>query len=89
MGLLQQISSPVLWGVGAILILLYPIGLAVYRLYFSPIAKFPGPKLAALTFWYEFYYDVINQGRYTWQIGRLHDEYGRQVPLLIYALTLP
>ena len=25
---------------------------AIYRLHISPIAKFPGPRLAALTFWF-------------------------------------
>ena len=41
-------------GVGAAFVLLYLIGGAVYRLYLSPLAKFPGPKLAALTLWYSF-----------------------------------
>lgn len=29
----------------------YTIYGAIWRLYFSPIAHFPGPKLAALTLW--------------------------------------
>jgi hypothetical protein len=50
--------------------------LAVYRLYFSPIAKFPGPKLAALTSWYEFYYEVIQKGRMSFHVQDLHKKYG-------------
>ena len=46
--------------------------LGLYRLYLNPLAKFPGPKLAALTLWYEFYYDVVKRGRYTWKIAELH-----------------
>ncbi|KAI4087725.1 MAG: hypothetical protein LQ344_006611 [Seirophora lacunosa] len=38
--------------------LLYTAYGAVYRLLLSPIARFPGPWFAALTFWNEFYYDV-------------------------------
>lgn len=55
----------------------YLIGGAIYRLYFSPLARFPGPRLAALTLWYEFYYDVVCKGRYTWEIQKMHEKYGR------------
>ncbi|KAK7612734.1 cytochrome P450 [Phyllosticta paracitricarpa] len=58
------------------LILFYLSYLAVKRLVFSPIARFPGPKLAALTRWYEFVYDVIFIGRFNWKVDELHEKYG-------------
>ncbi|KAI9778818.1 MAG: hypothetical protein M1839_007908 [Geoglossum umbratile] len=72
----------------AALSLLYILSGAIYRLYFSPVAKFPGPKLAALTFWYEFYYDVVKRGRYTWEIGRMHQKYGPIVRINPYELHI-
>ncbi|KAE9367607.1 cytochrome P450 monooxygenase [Stipitochalara longipes BDJ] len=48
----------------------------VYRLYLSPIAHIPGPKLAALTRLYEAYYDLYLGGQYTFKIIELHKEYG-------------
>lgn len=56
---------------------LHSMSLVIYRICLSPIANVPGPKLAAATFWYEFYYDVIKQGRYTWKIKELHEQYGK------------
>lgn len=60
-----------------IISLLYLAGLVVYRLYLSPIAKFPGPKLAAATYLFEGYYDVVKRGKYTFKIRDLHAEYGQ------------
>jgi uncharacterized RDD family membrane protein YckC len=48
----------------------------VYRLFLSPLAQLPGPKLAALTSWYEFYFDVIKPGKFVWKIRDLHKQYG-------------
>ncbi|OJD36070.1 cytochrome p450 [Diplodia corticola] len=59
---------------------------AVYRLCLSPVAHFPGPRLAALTFWYEFYYDVLCSGRYTWRIAEMHKTYGPVVRINPYEL---
>ena len=70
-------SASLLGAAGAGALLLYLVCLAIYRLYLSPIAKFPGPKLAALSLWYEFYHDVVRGGQYCFKINELHDQYGR------------
>lgn len=54
----------------------YTVGLAVYRLAFSQLAGFPGPKIAAATGWYEFYHDCWRNGKYIFEIERMHQKYG-------------
>lgn len=44
---------PLLVVAGSIYFVYNVINGAIYRLYFSPISHIPGPKLAALTFWYD------------------------------------
>ena len=56
--------------------LLYIVYCVFWRLVLSPLAKYPGPKLAALTGWYETYYEIILRGRFPWEVERLHDLYG-------------
>jgi hypothetical protein len=59
-----------------ILYSLYVVGVAIHRLYFSRYAKFPGPKLAGLTYGYMFYYDAIGgKGQYMHKIKEIHEEY--------------
>ncbi|RYP69919.1 hypothetical protein DL771_005812 [Monosporascus sp. 5C6A] len=56
--------------------LIYFVSLILYRLCFSPLAKFPGSKLAAATGWYEFYYDYWLNGQYIFKIAEMHRKYG-------------
>ena len=54
----------------------YAILLVIYRLWLSPLAQVPGPKLAALTQLYELYYDIILGEQYTFRIIDMHEQYG-------------
>jgi cytochrome P450 len=70
-------DSQLLLEISVVGIVLYTLVLVVYRLYLSPVAHIPGPKLAALTHLYEGYYDVFgHQGRFLWKCKELHDRYG-------------
>lgn len=70
------------WTGIAIAILLYAIlysaGLVIYRVWFSPLAKFPGPLLARTTFWYGFYYEWVQLGTYYLKIKEMHEKYGNK-----------
>ncbi|MCJ1422744.1 hypothetical protein MMC29_000624 [Sticta canariensis] len=57
----------------------YGIVKVVYRLYFGPLAGFPGPKLAAATDLYNAYYDLILHGSFIKQLPALHRKYGSVV----------
>jgi hypothetical protein len=57
-------------------VVFFIIGLVLYRLYLSPLAKFPGPRLAAMTGLYETYHDVICDGQFSRHIEHLHQKYG-------------
>ena len=54
----------------------YTIYAVISRIFLSPLRRIPGPKLAALTSWYEFYFDAIEPGKFVWKIRDLHSEYG-------------
>ncbi|KAL4953185.1 cytochrome P450 [Aspergillus filifer] len=60
----------------AVVSALWTAGEAIRRLYFHPLAHIPGPRLAALTWWYEFYFDAIQPGQYVFKIQELHKQYG-------------
>ena len=58
------------------LLLVYFVCLSTYRLFLSPLAKVPGPWVAAATGWYEFYWDCLMQGQYVFKIEEMHEKYG-------------
>ncbi|MBE3045723.1 hypothetical protein IMZ48_24890 [Candidatus Bathyarchaeota archaeon] len=72
-------ASLTLRGVGSLVGLwgAYRVTRAIYNISpFHPLSRFPGPKIAAVSYLYEAYYDWILVGRYGHVIKRMHDDYG-------------
>lgn len=70
----------------------YFIGICIFRLWFSPLAKFPGPRLAALTGWTETYYEILHGdgGQFSKVYARWHEIYGkyRGPNLIVFVVML-
>jgi hypothetical protein len=68
------------WSVAALavlaLLIVKALVTALYRLTLHPLAKIPGPKLAAISWNYERYFDVYKGAQFWRQIGELHKQYG-------------
>ncbi|KAI0206672.1 cytochrome P450 [Astrocystis sublimbata] len=55
---------------------LYWLAIAVQRLWFHPLSNIPGPWYIGVSYWYEFYQDVVLGGNYVKDYPRLHAQYG-------------
>jgi hypothetical protein len=61
---------------GGVSLLSFVVIRTIYRVYFHPLRKIPGPKLAAATHLVEFYYDVVLGGKFCWKLQKMHEKYG-------------
>ena len=62
----------------AVFLLSTTVAQAIKRLYFHPLARYPGPLLAASTMWYKTYYDIVMDGGWAEHLQHLHSVYGEQ-----------
>ena len=71
------LSSRVWLSLGVLTLVWFGV-VVIYRLYFHPLTKVPGPRLAAATTLYQSYYNC----RYYLKIADLHTIYGREEMLV-------
>ncbi|RYP32942.1 hypothetical protein DL767_004958 [Monosporascus sp. MG133] len=83
---LDTLMSLLSWQNFALMVAIYFASLSIYRLFFHPLAQFPGPWLAAVTRYYEAYYDIVQNGQYTFKIAELHKKYGPIIRISPYEL---
>ena len=63
------------WLVAGLLALGFAYGVTK-RLMLTPLARFPGPKLAALTECYKLWGVVVQGPRLPWKLAKLHARFG-------------
>ncbi|OJJ05850.1 hypothetical protein ASPVEDRAFT_137854 [Aspergillus versicolor CBS 583.65] len=78
---LSLLGNPVQLGYTALLLLVFSaLWISCKRLYFHPLRDIPGPLFARLTGWWEFYFDVIDNGTLVKRLPGLHEKY--QTPVI-------
>lgn len=71
LGTIRLLAYAPLAAIGLVLLV------AVRRLFFHPLSHIPGPKLAAVTWFYQTYYSFAGEGsQYYLKIEKLHEIYG-------------
>ena len=66
------------WQLITVAFFIYVTTVCIYRRFFHPLAKIPGPFLPAVTMLYQSFYN----GRYYLEIERMHEKYGMHKPEL-------
>lgn len=79
---MDRLNSLISWQTAAAVSFAYVTYLAVQRCYLHPLSRFPGPRLAALTHYYQAYFEIIQDGAFLEHLEKLHAIYG------MYRLTL-
>ncbi|KAF2739407.1 putative cytochrome P450 [Polyplosphaeria fusca] len=86
--LVSALISPAVLCAALVVFGAYVVVLYVFRIYFSPISHIPGPKWAAATRWYEFYFDAIKNGKYYLEVEKMHETYGPIVRITPYEVHI-
>ncbi|TVY25314.1 Cytochrome P450 monooxygenase [Lachnellula hyalina] len=73
--------------VSIVMLLFYRFATLIYRFYFHPLSKFPGPKYLAASALSQFYYQNI-KGTFYKEIRDLHDQYGEIVRVAPNELSI-
>jgi len=72
--LLPDVSTALIYGSTTLVV--YLVSLVVYRRFFHPLAKIPGPFWPAVTYLYGFYHNLYRVGHFYTEIEKMHEQYG-------------
>jgi hypothetical protein len=79
MSYLAMSTAPNMFMAAIIAMLGYWVWVTIYRLYFHPLARFPGPKRAAATYLYEIAWEYFGDGGYLFKVEKMHKKYGKTI----------
>lgn len=89
MSISHHLTSPLSWtSFLSTVALIWICSVVIYRRHLHPLAKVPGPSLAAVTHLYAFFFNNVGGSRYYAQIEKLHRRYGMSISWLCKLFSL-